>query len=394
MSGLGNTAKSPTPPGGFAAGYRIERFRRRQVSARWLVEDARETMGLDPHTRDGFAKPPRPATCRWSCAPLVGVHHDEAHPAHFSGVIRCGSIWACPVCSGVIRSGRSAEVTTAAQRWEAEHGGSFLFITFTVRHKLGDSLTRTFDAVIKAFTSLVTGNPWKRFRDRCGIIGQIKTVEVTFSWDNGWHAHLHVLFFTKRVLSGKELSAGTGWLLARWQKFVVKHGGRCPNEHGVDVRRIQNGEVVGAYLTKLQDHHTKKPRKFTVGNEMARIDLKHGHLDSLVPFKLLDIDAMEPDEAEANKLAWLEYVASTRGRRAVVWSRGLKELLGVDERTDEDILDDTEAAQLHAVIPKRLYAQWQNSPDDLARILEYADADDWDGLCARYGASLVVDTVR
>jgi hypothetical protein len=72
-----------------------------------------------------------------------------------------------------------------------------------------------------------------------------------------------------------------------------------------------------------------------VGLEMTRQDLKEGRCDNKSPWQLLEA-AVQGDESAA--VLWREYEQATKGKRCVVWSKGLKELLGVgEELSDEQI---------------------------------------------------------
>lgn len=435
--GLGTNAITVTPATGATAdrsafrAARRQRFDRRAQSSRWLVDDT-----IAEHGSSHFAElAPRPATCGWSAGSHVGVHKAPTGPARFSGVQSCGSVHSCACCGALIRGRRAEEVQQASAWWEKQ-GGQFLFVTFTVRHKLGDSLERTMDALTDGFTATINGAPWKRFARVHGIRHFIKAQETTIGWMNGWHAHLHVLFFVdlpgaavdarndasacfvdlrrernkdgslnkrkvKRFQRLAELSRDArhaadqgisedrekdihGWLSDRWQSMVVAAGGRRPStRRGVDIRTVREGRVVALYISKLQEGDRPKP-KWKVGQEMARQDMKKGRLDSLVPLELLDLEGLTDDEVERNRLLWLEYVATTSGRRAMTWSRGLKDAAGIDEVSDEEAAAEEEADaaedDLKVMIDK---AQWHAIKSDgaqQARVLELVEAEAYDDL--------------
>lgn len=430
---LGTNANTVTPfraskgsSGAFREARR-QRFARRSVSSRWLIDAT-----IDEHGREHFAElAPRPATCGWAAGTHVGVHRAEGSPARFSGVQSCASVWGCACCGSLIRSRRAQEVQQAAEWWEKEHQGQFLFLTLTVRHFIEDSLDRTMDALTDGFTGMINGAPWKRFARRHGIRHFIKSQEITLSWDNGWHAHLHVLLFVDPGGAALDLAAdaaeawraveenptstgapnrarvkkaqrldddaaeaariavqgiGTGrkreirrWISDRWAEMVVRAGGRRPSERrGVDIRTVRDGNVVALYITKLQEGDREKPG-WQVGQEMARQDLKKGRKDSLVPLELLDVDGLDVGEVERNREWWLEYVACTKGRRSMTWSRGLKDAAGIDDLDDEELVEAEEADVLEddrvIVIEKRHWAVVRDDADVLARILELVEAD-------------------
>ncbi len=365
-----------------AEDFRVLRFRRRVVSARWLVEDAREKAGLDPRSRDGFAEPLRPAKCGHALGPMVTVNGvPGSGRARFVGLLSCGSIWACPCCSSLIRQGRASEVEVGTELWEKRYKGSFLFVTFTLRHKRQDRLKDSLDTLTEAFSATIRGNPWKRFAGRLGIVGQVKATEITWSRSNGWHAHLHVLFFLRSVPSVDAIADADGWLSARWQSMVVKRGGRVPNlRHGVDVRKVTDRQVVGLYITKLQEAKPTAKKRFPVAQELTRIDTKRGRLQSLVPFDLLDLDGLGVEEVQERRELWLEYVTATRGKRAIVWSRSLKELLEVPEVSDDELLEgeaEDEDTVLWA-IRRKDWRRIQSDADALVQLLEAVEEERWD----------------
>ncbi len=387
---LGTKASSVTPLGRRKPAARVlrdlrrTRFARRQQSRDWLLEEARELLdGVEDSAGALALVAPRPAKCGWAASGVVSVHMGDGGAARYCGVQTCASIWACPTCSALIRARRAEEIQHAADWWENEQRGSFLFASFTVRHFLEDSLTDSMNALTKAYTRLIRGAPWKRFSARHGIRHMIKAVEVTLSWRNGWHAHLHVLFLTDAVASKSALAEARGWLSDRWADMVVKEGGRRPSrERGVDLRPVQNGHIVADYISKVQEHD-REPGRFKVGAEMARIDMKKGRLDSMVPFDLLDLDGLDETEADRQRAYWLEYVETTRGRRATTWSRGLKDACGLDEVEDEEIAAEEaeETAQDDCVlmILSRDWRRVMNAPDLVARILDLVElgrADD------------------
>lgn len=425
LAGLGTTANTVTrrrDRGAFRAA-RLQRFTRRTVSSRWLLEDAREEHGYD----DAVRLAARPATCGWAAGEAVGVMRAKAGPARFAGVQTCASVWACACCGSRIREHRCGEVQDAAAWWEAQ-GGQFLFLTLTVRHYAEDSLERTMDALTGAFTATINGAPWKRFTRRHGIRHWIKAQEVTLGWENGWHAHLHVLLFVDlpgaaedaaddaaeawreveeargtRACSAKVRKAerrdgewreaariaaqGIGrererelhaWLSDRWADMVVRKGGRRPSRRrGVDIRTVRDGNVVALYVSKLQEGDREK-RGWAVGSEMARQDLKKGRLDSLVPLELLDVDGATEDEVERNREHWIEYVGATKGRRSMTWSRGLKDAAGIAELDDDEVAaeeaDETEDDRV-LIIRAADWRTVRDQPDVLAQILELVEQD-------------------
>lgn len=377
---------------------RRERYARRSQSARWLISDEigaslpegveEVEQGVFVNTTTGeihdlqWVRPPRPARCSWRVGDQVSVHSDGAGHAHFSGAERCVSIWACPVCSAVIRSERAREIACAVKAHQ-EQGGSVVFLTLTLRHKKTDQLALTLDAALSGWRDLMRGRWWAGstrvhgVRDRFGIEGYIRATEVTYGQVSGWHPHLHVLLFTETALSDRQIEQLGDEFHRRWADLAQKRVGRRPDRiHGVDVQRVdEGGRVLAQYLGKVQDG-----KKWTASAELARGDVKQGRGGSLAPFQLLDEDCVGP--APWRRRLWGEYVAATKGRKAITWSRGLKKRYDVHERSDEEIIEDTESAPAVWVVHRGAYDRARRSKGALVLALgiEAATRGDTAGL--------------
>ncbi|WP_127363985.1 protein rep [Brevibacterium linens] len=386
-----DTGKRPTPDG-----LRRSRFMRRSQSSKWLIADAVDSStieelgdGLFVDTESGevlesdWVRPPRPARCGWRIGENVSVHSDGQF-AHFSGTERCGSIHACPICSAVIRAERAREISQAVEAHQAA-GGSILFVTLTIRHDRTDPLKQSMDAVLGSWRKLLQGSAWvgskstQGAQDRYRVSGYIRSTEVTYG-SNGWHPHIHALFFTDDKLSDTEVAAFGDELHTRWARFAHKATGKLPTrEHGTDVQRVdEDGQVLGRYLAKLQEAEGKsKTEKWDASAELARADVKRGRGDNFVPFELLDSD--HPMPLPQRRRLWVDYYEGTKGRRAITWSRGLKARYEVGEKTDQEVIEETEAAPVQWVADGSSYdALRRSDPELLALALDAAAGENWE----------------
>lgn len=380
-------------PGTSSKWDRRERYARRAQSAQWLVADAIAAMtprdveeveqGLFVNITTGelydmgFIRPPRPAECTWRIGSSVAVHGADGR-AHFSGTRRCGSIWSCPVCSAVIRPTRAAEIAQAVTAHQ-EAGGSVVFLTLTLRHNKKDALTGTLDTALDGWRQLVKGRWWNGktgVKSRYSIEGYIRAVEVTYG-DNGWHPHVHVLLFTGRELSDVEVAGLGDDFHDRWAAIAHKKTGKQPSRrHGVDVQRVdEDGRILAQYLGKIQE---KPETRWTASAELARADVKQGRGASIAPFQLLDDDSLIP--TPQRRRLWAEFVEATHGRRSITWSRGLKDRYEVGEKTDDDILDETEVAPARWIVRREAWDAARRSvgAQRLVEALEAAERERWE----------------
>lgn len=353
------------PPQVKALRLRRQRWERRAESVRFLRPLAVEQAS-------GFLRPVRPARCAWTLGQSVGIMHDGGRPAGYAGIERCGSIWACPHCSAVIRAGRAAEIEQAVSAHQST-GGSVVFFTGTLRHHQADDLETTLDAILEGWRKLTAGRPWKRIKEKYQVSGYIRSIEVTYG-GNGWHPHAHSLLFLDGDILPEELEELRPVLYELWATCVEKAGGKRPTEKGLDLQKLDSdGKLLARYLSKMQD---EKKQGWSASAEMTRSDVKSGRNGSITPFQLLD-DHPDHDEQERARL-WREFYEVSKGRRAITWSRGLKERCCIGEVTDADILDAAESTVLVWQTSARAYRQvLRSEPVLLAVALELAEREKW-----------------
>lgn len=267
---------------------------------------------------------------------------NNAGVAHYTGLTTCGSIWACPVCSAKIRNSRAEEISGAAARWDLA-GNSVYMVTFTAPHDMGMKLSALLPVIAESFTAVISGRPWLRLKKQVGIVGTIRSVEITHGV-NGWHPHLHVLVFVENDPGAAGLAAMILHFREKWQRAIVKAGYREPDQlHGVVVDRCYSAAEAGAYIAKTQEG--KAP-----GNELARGDLKHGRGGNRTPFEILEDFRWTGDAADL--ALWRTYEKATKGHQAISWSKGLRSLLAVEEeKTDEELAAEEVGGETVITIP-------------------------------------------
>ena len=94
--------------------------------------------------------------------------------------------------------------------------------------------------------------------------------------------------------------------------------------HGVDVR---NGTYAAKYVSK-----------WGLEEEVTKGHLKKGLNGSLTPFDLLRGCSTN----NHYKALFKEFADVFKGKQQLVWSKGLKELLGIKQVTDEELIEETE----------------------------------------------------
>lgn len=275
--------------------------------------------------------------------------------AYFRGLGRCGSVWECPVCALQIRAERAEELRFAVEQWGPE---SVAMLSLTVRHGLGDDLVEVRRGLANSFRRLINGKPWKRFCQKYGLEHHVRSIEVTHG-SNGWHPHLHILFFLQAKLTDGEQAEASEWLQERWARCVRSSLGAefIPNEHGVDLRESKRADYLAKFSFELTDPGTKRGRG---GNR--------------TPLQIASSAASGKSDADAALRA--AYCKGMRGAKMLTWSRGLREFLGLDaERTDRAVVDaeESQAGEAVGIISSGAWDTIRNQRGMARAILETAE---------------------
>lgn len=319
------------PPGGHARG-RVAALGpdAKTVSSSRRAEGAgkrsRERLELQDSAR-ALLPNMRIATClRAPLAPTVSLQYNAEHcAASWANLATCGSVWVCPVCAARIGARRTEEIKAACKIW-SERQGYLCMMTLTLRHHKARRLEEIYSNLRAAYRKLLGGERWILFQKRYKIVGYISAREITYG-KNGWHPHLHVLFFCKEPLNNDMRQTMADWCGQRWRDELAALGENATQEHGVKV--TQTDEEGEDYLTKLSS-------TWSIGNEIAGINNKSGKQGGLVPAQLLR-KYRKGDEKAGYR--YQEYAAATFNTNWVSWSPGLRKEIFNDEteETDEQI---------------------------------------------------------
>jgi hypothetical protein len=260
--------------------------------------------------------------CRIKGTVTVGIKNGRAG---FSGLLRCGSVWLCPVCSATIKGERAAEVTALYAWHKKQNQGDVLMLSLTVRHALGDDLKQVRKGVANAWRYMQAGKHWQAIKKQEKLVGYVRALEVTHG-AHGWHPHLHILLMLPSTTAAKRVKLRER-LSARWQSAVSRALGEkfVPNDHlGTNLKIAEKED----YITKL-------------GLEISDVGTKKGREKNRNPWQIGQ-DYAETESAEDAAL-WKAYVEGIRGARMLTWSKGLRKMVGLGrEKTDEEIVADSE----------------------------------------------------
>lgn len=261
----------------------------------------------------------------------------------FNGVANCGGFWRCPVCALKISENKKELLSTLITAHQ-ERGLSIGFLTLTVRHSKFDTLLKSLNKLLDNYRRFQNTRWFKGDKITIGLLGQVKTLEVTWSRDNGWHPHLHLLFFYDNDKGATAMQFQKEFI-SRWFKFRDNNGTLSAQNQKILTRDISD------YIAK-----------YDITSEMTKGNLKGSK--GLTPFTALGKIALNDyvDEHEKRLLygIYSQFVEYTQGRHYVNISQSLTNLYASEieefNKTDDEIVNET---TIEAVLLKISIPIWQ-----------------------------------
>lgn len=370
--GLGRYAKSATPPS-VRAKLRIQRLQRFELLS--AARDLFVWKGLQTGLEYG-QNWHRTAKCQYvPHGSDVGINVScEHNSAFFTGLISCGSVWACPICAVKIQERRRQEIAAAID-WAYKHGLQPVMVTLTFPHYQWQQLSDLIAQQTDALHRLRAGNPWTKFKQRMGYRGLIRSLELTYG-ENGWHPHTHELWFLKRDADAEDMKVK---ILERWEKCCARAGLLDPeNAAQVEAFRAHAVDVKGNcsasdYMAKQDDS-----RHWGADREIAKGSTKAGRAKGKHPFRLLAMAYQDGDKQAGAR--FIEYAQVMKGRRQLFWSHGFKALVGIEDRTDEELVEEErDSADCLGLVANR---HWKliRAAKMRAQVLNAAETEGWPGV--------------
>jgi hypothetical protein len=293
--------------------------------------------------------------------------------AGFAGLASCGSVWSCPMCSERILAGRQQELSEGLRAWTAG-GGSVAFVTLTMRHRAGQGLGMLWNALSKAWDSANKGRAWQEAKAKYGVAGFVRVVEVT-QGAAGWHVHLHAAFLLDGQVSAQDVDDMGCVLFQPWRSALLRAKLDAPiARSGGMVAKLWTGEagVMADYFAK----NTYEVDASRAALELARGDLKQARSGNRTPFRIL-ADFLTMGVADDLDL-WHEWERASKGRRQMLWSRGLRDLLKLSaEATDQELAAEELGSEQDDLVELSSDAWRMVRTGSLqAAVLDAAEADD------------------
>jgi hypothetical protein len=272
---------------------------------------------------------------------------------------------------------RQQEVRQAMTEWR----GAVYMIAFTSPHYRGDDLGGLRKRITGAWSKMLSGAPWKRLRARYGLKGYIRALEITWGNANGWHPHLHALFFLDRELTEAERETLEGALFDRWNAIGEREGAKPCKRSLFQLDRVATPEAAGDYVAKWGADH-----------EITHLHAKRARGGGMTPWDLLDL--ADKGGARARRL-FQTYAKATFRARHLTWSKGLKDAVGLLDRDDAELAAEAKGETVLVIDGQD--ADRLRKAGRIPRLLEVAEAGGAPAALAfieAAGASIRTDDAR
>lgn len=275
----------------------------------------------------------------------------------YHGVMKCGSVWRCPVCSKKITDYRQKEVYFLASEWLRKEG-ELSFITLTLRHNKTDSLKMMLNRLNGEFRKMQRTSIFRKIKSTYKITGFVKALEITYSFENGWHPHLHLLVFHNSKDSEQLHKA----LIKQWTKRKVLKA----TQKAQNAQSVYNKNGISNYVTKwdLSAELTKSSyvTKWDFSAELTKSSFKVSKSKrSFTGFALLKSiieGKFEGHQMQFAEWKYQEYIAATYRRHMIHISKEVRKLLtDQDLKSVEEILKDEIPDETICKIDKNLWKE-------------------------------------
>lgn len=317
-------SQKDTPTAKTVDDYRRERYRVDSTIKRILRVDAKR---VDPNKYP--ANVHRTIGCTWNRISQVTLVKAKATDHyHYKGLAICGNVWTCPLCASKIQERRRQEVALLAV-YAGTINRQTVMVSYTFPHRLDQPLSMLLRLQQAAIKRLRESYAYVQLMARSDYSGRVRALELTHG-ENGWHPHTHELLLVGHGVCPAQLQNSLALL---WLKACQAVGLFLPGRddasaflrHSVDVRAGDEGAA--AYIAKMDDQ-----TKWGISHELTKASSKQGRRAGRHPFHL----AMEP----ATSHLFVNYVHAMKGQRQLVWSRDLKNRVGLRDKSDEEIAEE------------------------------------------------------
>jgi len=332
------------------------------VLDKFMLQAAARELSDNPHLN----------ACLRAVVPLADhveiLKHHKTGQVYYYNLVTCKLVWLCPICAARISERRSQVILSALDKSTEMHlpdafGGDVLvkvpryglsMATFTIGHKRHQRLSKSLEILRDSYHAVWSGRKAAQFNAAYGIVGSIRALEVTYSRDNGWHPHIHVLLIHTDQTAQETADEIYRALTPRWLAEVEKHGGYATAERGVNC--VVGDRTLAQYINKSGQKIQRTRIKPHITTEVTKAPAKKAHADSLTIWELLA--AYVTGDIAAGGL-WIEAQSNLRGVKQLLTSRTLQSVLAIENGLDDEIAGQVEKQEADTLLASLTIDEWR-----------------------------------
>lgn len=391
---LGTNAKSSTPQ----KACQVSTVQRRRLDALLKGEDSRALRHVmlsqardllySEGKRDGLQYPRnyhQTAKCMHTRhSDRVSVHKPETGNNFYKGIVSCGRVFSCPVCAAKVQEVRRQEISKTFD-WAYSQCHKVIMVTLTFPHGDHQSLRDLILMQRDALKRFRAGNPYRKIRESVGYVSFIRSLECTWGKQNGWHPHTHEAWIVHKDADVEKLRQK---LINRWYTVCLKSGLLTQDYEKKDSFYDYSIQITdncsnSDYLAKLDDS-----KQWGMDKELAVSSVKQGNGKGKHPFELL---AMSIDGDALSGQKYVEFVDGMRGATQIYFAAGLKDMVGIRDLSDEEIVDE-ETQKENVLLGMLTIHEWRKVAkyDLQARVLHMSETGTFETIQSMLAAINVV----
>lgn len=200
----------------------------------------------------------------------VAVHQDERGKCFYNHLVKCKSVWSCPVCASHYSEKKRRDIQKMGKYLWGK-GYKAMMLTYTFPHKWGQNLKSlhkdnlvessknhvlikdrlgNIDKMMEAFRRFrSTKSAWGKFKKESGFGGLVRSLELKFG-ENGFHPHFHELVFVdKKYKFDLMLEFKKAWKRSLQTSLVTIDKEKAFDERSITL--VDNCQV-SDYITKAE----------------------------------------------------------------------------------------------------------------------------------------------
>lgn len=269
-------------------------------------------------------------------------HNTEKSNAYYTGLMKCGMSWICPLCSARLSEQRRQQIREALDNSQQTYIP--VMVTYTARHDARTPLKSLLERMIEAYASMRRSRLWKTYKEEYMVQGEVRTVEITHG-QSGWHPHFHTLMFLSiemlkiigdendYQLQQRIYAPLEAHLTAVWIHELRRHG--LEGMVGPALRVTGEHATLDDYLTKQGSSMPNLAQKWGVAEELTKSNRKKSRDGN---YNVWDLLLLAFVCGEPYGRLFREYYYATKGKSAMQWTPGMLAKLKVLQSTDENAL--------------------------------------------------------